>query len=67
MESESSDIMVRLPCDLYNEEFQACKGWRGRFNQYFVYGKYADCSKWQEDFVQCMAYLETGDKSMVKS
>ena len=57
--------LVRLPCDLYQEEYKACTGWRGRFNQYFTTGKYAECSKWHEDFLACSQFIETGDKSCV--
>uniref|UniRef100_A0A1B6CYQ7 Synaptic plasticity regulator PANTS n=1 Tax=Clastoptera arizonana TaxID=38151 RepID=A0A1B6CYQ7_9HEMI len=53
--------MIR-PCVLYYEEYKDCKSIRGRFQQYFVEGKYEDCNPWKQDHLNCEKFKTNKDE-----
>ncbi|XP_033230636.1 UPF0545 protein C22orf39 homolog [Belonocnema kinseyi] len=52
--------MIR-PCDRYRDEYKDCTSIKARFHQYFVSGKYADCSQWKIDFNNCEKWTSKKD------
>ncbi|XP_046745016.1 UPF0545 protein C22orf39 homolog [Diprion similis] len=54
--------MIR-PCFIYDEEFSECAGFRGRFQQYFVHGEYADCNQWKIDHKNCKLWTSLQDET----
>lgn len=56
-----SSLQIR-PCSVYKDEYKDCKSWRGRFNQYFIYGETLSCDQWQEDNNNCFKWSWMKDK-----
>ncbi|XP_075992858.1 synaptic plasticity regulator PANTS [Anticarsia gemmatalis] len=48
-------------CDLYYDEYKECTSFRGRFQQYFVYGDTLDCNQWKKDYDNCSKWEENKD------
>lgn len=38
---------------MYKAEYDDCTSIRGRFDQYFVFGKSIDCTQWNTDYLNC--------------
>lgn len=47
---------------MYKDEYKECKSWRGRFNQYFIFGETLSCDQWQEDNNNCFRWSWMEDK-----
>ncbi|KAG7208981.1 hypothetical protein KM043_015149 [Ampulex compressa] len=50
--------MIR-PCEAYKDEFKDCKSWKARFNQYFIFGEFIDCTQWDVDYNNCLFWKKT--------
>lgn len=50
------------PCKMYRSEHKECKRWKGRFNQYFIYGEMLDCQGWADSYNNCQKYSWMEDK-----
>ncbi|XP_059057151.1 UPF0545 protein C22orf39 homolog [Achroia grisella] len=48
-------------CDLYKDEYKECTSFRGRFQQYFVYGEPIDCNQWKKDYDNCCKWEDSKD------
>lgn len=62
--NETSDIIdewLIRDCDLYNDEYDECTSFRGRFQQYFVYGESIDCNQWKKDYDNCCKWRSKKD------
>ncbi|CAE1328146.1 unnamed protein product [Acanthosepion pharaonis] len=53
------DIWMLRPCEIYHDEYKECTSTKGRFQQYYVFGNYLDCSKWKQDSENCFKFRET--------
>ncbi|CAH2073482.1 unnamed protein product, partial [Iphiclides podalirius] len=51
--AEPEDKWLIRECDIYKEEYKECTSFRGRFQQYFVYGELQDCKQWKKDYDNC--------------
>ncbi|XP_041976976.1 UPF0545 protein C22orf39 homolog [Aricia agestis] len=51
-------------CDLYDAEYSECTSLKGRFHQYFIFGKSLDCNQWKKDYDNCCKWV---DKKNVKA
>ena len=40
-------------CHIYHEELKSCESFKGRFNQFYIGGRTADCAQWREDHEDC--------------
>lgn len=58
----NSELQLR-PCDRYKGEHKECKSFRGRFQQYFVYGENLNCDQWREDYNNCQKWNWFKDKN----
>lgn len=58
--------MQLRPCSVYKEEYRECKSFRGRFNQYFIFGEYLNCDQWGEDYNNCQKHSWLNDKEAAK-
>ena len=38
---------------MYKDEYKDCRSIKARFNQYFIHGKYQDCTQWRHDWDNC--------------
>lgn len=47
---------------MYKDEYKDCKSWRGRFNQYFIFGEKLSCEQWMEDNNNCFKWQWMEDK-----
>ncbi|CAH1800739.1 unnamed protein product, partial [Owenia fusiformis] len=56
-----SDAWMVRPCEAFKDEYSECKSWKGRFHQTYVYGNHFDCSRWKEDFENCMKFRKYDD------
>lgn len=52
---------------MYKGEYRECKSIKGRFNQYFIFGEYLDCTQWAEDYNNCQKYSWFNDEDAAKS
>ncbi|KAJ8940631.1 hypothetical protein NQ318_020688 [Aromia moschata] len=52
--------MIRR-CTVYDDEYSECTSIKGRFNQYFIFGKSLDCSQWKKDSLNCYKWVEEND------
>ncbi|XP_013194924.2 UPF0545 protein C22orf39 homolog [Amyelois transitella] len=52
--------MIR-ECDLYKDEYKECTSFRGRFQQYFVFGETLDCNQWKKDYNNCCKWEDGKD------
>jgi len=43
---------------MYKEEYSECTSIKGRFHQYFIFGKSVDCSQWKRDFENCVRWRD---------
>lgn len=50
------------PCKAYRGEYKECKRWKGRFNQYFIFGEMLDCQGWADTYNNCQKYSWRGNK-----
>ncbi|KAL5017513.1 hypothetical protein ScPMuIL_007102 [Solemya velum] len=50
------DIWMVRPCEIYREEYNDCSGFKGRFQQHYVFGQSQDCGKWKEDYENCIKF-----------
>lgn len=50
------DTWMIRPCEFYLDEFKECTGVRGRFHQLYTLGHKIDCTKWKEDYNNCVAF-----------
>ncbi|XP_031631321.1 UPF0545 protein C22orf39 homolog [Contarinia nasturtii] len=50
------------PCSIYKDEFKECKSFKGRFNQYYVFGEYLNCDQWRDDYNNCQKHSWFDDK-----
>lgn len=48
-------------CDLYYDEYKDCTSFKGRFQQYFVYGDTLDCNQWKKDYDNCCKWRDSED------
>lgn len=53
-------------CQIYYEERKNCESIKGRFNQYYIEGKVADCSQWREDHEDCKLWTKNSDEEAAK-
>ncbi|KAJ8725822.1 hypothetical protein PYW08_004005 [Mythimna loreyi] len=60
-EQELEDKWVIRECELYKDEYKDCTSFRGRFQQYFVYGETLDCNQWKKDYDNCCKWENKGD------
>jgi len=49
------------PCEMYQDEYEECTSFRARWNQKYIFGEEMNCSKWQENFINCIKLRETQD------
>lgn len=65
IDSSISELQLR-PCDRYKDEYKECKSFRGRFQQYFVYGESQSCDQWSIDYNNCMkwSWFENKDAAL---
>ncbi|XP_022917753.2 synaptic plasticity regulator PANTS [Onthophagus taurus] len=57
--------MIRS-CDVYEDEYSDCTSLKARFNQYFIFGEYIDCSQWKRDADNCVRWKEKQDVKSAK-
>ena len=50
---EYQDGWMLRECQHYYEELKKCSSMTGRFNQFYIEGKTADCEQWREDHEDC--------------
>ncbi|XP_028165298.1 synaptic plasticity regulator PANTS [Ostrinia nubilalis] len=48
-------------CSLYEDEYDECTSFRGRFHQYFIYGRTLDCNQWKRDHDNCCKWVNKKD------
>lgn len=48
-------------CETYKEEYDECTSFRGRFQQYFIYGESIDCNQWKKDYNNCCKWTDDKD------
>lgn len=51
---------------MYKDEYKECKSIKGRFNQYFIFGEYLDCTQWANDYNNCQKHSWFNDKEAAK-
>ncbi|CAK1581662.1 unnamed protein product [Parnassius mnemosyne] len=59
--TEPEDKWMIRECDIYKDEYKECTSFRGRFQQYFVYGETLDCNQWKKDYDNCCKWEENND------
>ena len=54
------DVLQTIPdswmlreCQCYYDELSSCESMKGRFYQFYIDGKQADCSQWRDNHVDC--------------
>ena len=54
------DVLQTIPdswmlreCQCYYDELSSCESMKGRFYQFYIDGKQADCSQWRDNLVDC--------------
>ena len=47
-------------CHIYHEELKSCESFKGRFNQFYIGGRTADCAQWRDDHEDCKVVLFVG-------
>lgn len=52
---------------MYKGEYRECKSIKGRFNQYFIFGEYLDCTQWANDYNNCQKYSWFNDEEAAKA
>ncbi|KAF9802782.1 hypothetical protein SFRURICE_002950 [Spodoptera frugiperda] len=60
-DNEPEDKWVIRECELYKDEYKDCTSFRGRFQQYFVYGETLDCNQWKKDYDNCCKWEDYKD------
>nr|XP_021184985.2 UPF0545 protein C22orf39 homolog [Helicoverpa armigera] len=55
------DKWVIRDCELYKDEYKECTSFKGRFQQYFVYGETLDCNQWKKDYDNCCKWEDKRD------
>lgn len=55
-DDDNLDLWLIRPCEFYLDEFKECTGMRGRFHQLYTTGDKIDCTKWKEDYHNCVAF-----------
>merc|ERR1712062_472355 len=53
-------------CQSYHEELKSCESFKGKFNQFYIEGKTADCSQWREDHEDCKNWTNNSDEEAAK-
>lgn len=48
-------------CEVYKDEYDECTSFKGRFHQYFIYGKSLDCNPWKKDYDNCCKWVDNQD------
>lgn len=38
---------------MYKDEYKECTSFKGRFQQYFIYGEPQNCNQWKKDYDNC--------------
>ena len=51
-----SNAWMCRPCEWYWDEYKECKRIGARLHQYFIYGRYKDCTPWKIDYENCMDF-----------
>ncbi|XP_054287312.1 UPF0545 protein C22orf39 homolog [Macrosteles quadrilineatus] len=46
---------------MYDDEYSDCTSIRGRFQQYFVFGKFENCDEWKHDYNNCLKWKREKD------
>ncbi|KAM3963080.1 synaptic plasticity regulator PANTS [Aphomia sociella] len=54
-------------CDLYKDEYKECTSFKGRFQQYFVYGETIDCNQWKKDYDNCCKWEDSKDEKAAEA
>ncbi|XP_049951517.1 UPF0545 protein C22orf39 homolog [Schistocerca serialis cubense] len=53
------DAWMIRPCEIYDDEYSDCASFKARFHQYFVFGKFVDCSQWKHDYENCVRWRDS--------
>ncbi|VDI00669.1 Hypothetical predicted protein [Mytilus galloprovincialis] len=60
-ENLPDDVWLIRECDIYKEEYDTCKSRKGRRHQWYTLGCKLDCSKWEDDYKNCLLYTKSND------
>jgi hypothetical protein len=60
-ETKMEDQWMIRPCRVYDDEYKECTSIRGRFHQYFIFGKTVDCIPWKRDYDNCCRWQDNKD------
>ncbi|KAL0894122.1 hypothetical protein ABMA27_014161 [Loxostege sticticalis] len=60
-EANLEDKWLIRDCSIYEDEYDECTSFKGRFHQYFIFGKTVDCNQWKKDYDNCCKWVKDQD------